>query len=367
MQFIASSDNLLRAVKAVGEIVARNSPQESFNQVLIRSKEGGGAYLEACCNESSAYYEIEEAEVVNFHPVCVSGEALIPIAKACQGEVSLATNIAKGVVSINDGGTQWSIPCWDGASFLKFRCSDETPPGVVVPAKWVRHALLSCKPILRDDAQSSPLAQIGFHEGHLVIGAASRNRAIYHKIPAEGDSDALSHWITLPGLNPLSQAAAFVADWVGDVTVSTDTKAGYITVGDNRFAFHPVHETVKMVQRVLGLLPKEASFKLKLDCKEITQAIKRATIGHKVARGLKVWAGTGTGLLFAEPSVASNKVNFSPIERTGEGSSIVNFDYLEDAVAACYDPTMWLIESGGTLFITSATTRCVIAGIVVEE
>lgn len=365
MQFLCNSENLAMAVKAVESCVEKRSPQESFTQVLVRSKEGR-VYVEACGQASSAYFEVENAEVTSHSSIAVPGEAFIAVAKACEGgEVGIAANLGSGAVSIVCGGSQWSLPCFPGESFLRFKCSENAPEGVVVPSGWLRHALLACKPIMRDDAQSHPVAQIGFSDGHAIVGAASRNRAIYHKVAATGDTTELSHWTSLPGLHAMAQAAAFIGDWRGDATISADAKACYISIFENRFTFHPA-VTPQLLKIAVTKVPTKPGFRMKLSVDELKAALKRAVIGAQVHKAVKIWVGTGTGFLFVEPSVVSNKANFSPITRDGDGSLMLNHEFLADCLDACQDDELHLIEESGICFITSGTTRCVVAGIVEE-
>lgn len=366
MQFLAAPGALQLAVKAVESCITPKSPQESFSQVLIRAKEGR-CFLEACGPSSSAYFEVENAEVTDFSSIAVPGQAFVSVAKACQGEeVGVAANLAKGVVSIVNGDSQWSLPCFPGDSFLRFHCSEQTPDGVVVPASWVKHAMTACKPIMRDDAASSPVAQIGFLDDHAIIGAASRNRGTYHKIKAAGETKELIHWTTLPGANALAQAAAFIGDWRGDAVISADAKACYISIFENRFTFHPA-SGANMLKAVVKKVPTKPGFRLKLNTGELKSALKRATIGAQAFKAVKLWAGTGVGLMFVEPSVVSNKVKLDVLNREGDGTIMLNYEYLDDCLDACQEDELQLFEEGGICFITSGTTRCVVAGIVTEE
>lgn len=365
MQFLCTSGNLTVAVKAIEQIVERRSPQESFTQVLIRSKEGR-VYVEACGQASSAYFEIEGAEATAHHSIAVPGEAFISVAKACEGEeVGVAANLSSGAVSIVCGGSQWSLPCFPGETFLRFKASETTPEGVTVPSSWLRHALLACKPIMRDDAPSQPVSQIGFTDDHLIVGAASRNRATYHKIKAAGNTAELSHWTSLPGLQAMSQAASFIGDWRGDAVISADTKACYISIFENRFTFHPTNAP-QMLKSVVKRVPTKPGFRLRLSVDELKAALKRVVIGAQVHKAVKLWAGTGTGFLFVEPSVVSNKAQFGTISRDGDGQMMLNHEYLADCLDACQEDELHLIEESGICFITSGTTRCVVAGIVEE-
>lgn len=362
MEFSATNGSLVAAIKAIERIVPARSPNENYLNVLVSAREGE-ILVEASCGTAAAYYAIEDAEADSQVGACVRGEHLIAIAKACKEEVRV--KIDKDGCRIWSGTSYWSIPCLPPTAFSRFKGAGELPQGVEVPSGWLATAFDACEPVFADAAITGAVMQIGVAGAMLIVGASSATRAIFHK--REVPDDATIEWVSLPDKTALQQAKAFLDQWAGDVSVHVTPSEVALLAGPNRFSFNPAWEKARYLQIASRAQPKDSDFTARVNKKELLDAIKRVTLTANQSRKIKLWSGSGFGLLFNEDG-AAGKVEIEPLDMKGAGSVYLSHEYLHDAAKAIETEDINIASTlTGPLFLWGGTSRAIIALMVEEE